>query len=104
MHTRRGPGGTLELEPNYDVDDTLTGVGLTDAAACLPPERRDPSAMTATSIYDNGRIDRFYLTPSLPEAAERYIQSGTGGSDYHALLLIISRDKARTITPQEPAP
>jgi len=104
MHTRPGPGGTLKLEPNYDVDDILTGVGLTDAAASLPPERRDPPALTATSIYDNGRIDRFYLTPGLREAAEQYIQVGTDGSDHHALMLIISRDKASTVTPREPAP
>ena len=82
----------------------MTGVGLADAAASLPPERRDPPDLAATSIYDNGRIDRFYLTPGLPDAAERYIQAETGGSDHHALLLIISRDKASTITPQEPAP
>jgi endonuclease/exonuclease/phosphatase family metal-dependent hydrolase len=104
MHTRPGHGGTLELEPSYDVDDILTGVGLTDAAACLPPERRDPPDLAATSIHDNGRIDRFYLTPGLPGAAEHYIQLSTGGSDHHALLLIINRNKASTITPQEPAP
>jgi hypothetical protein len=62
MRTRPGPGGVIELEPNYDV------------------------------------------TPGLPEAAEPYIQAETGGSDHHALLLIISRDKASTITPREPAP
>jgi hypothetical protein len=28
--------------------------------------RRDPPDLTATSIYDSGRIDRFYLTPSYP--------------------------------------
>lgn len=104
MHTRPGPGGAIELEPSYEVDDILTGVGLTDAAASLPPERRDPPALAATSVYDNGRIDRFYLTPGLPEAAERYIQAGTGGSDHHALLLTISRDKAAAITPEDPVP
>ena len=103
MHARPGPGG-IELEPSYDVDDILTGVGLTDAAACLPPERRDPPALAATSSNDNGRIDRFYLTPGLPEAAERYVQADTGGSDHHALLLILSRGKAAAITPREPAP
>ena len=104
MRTRPGPGGVIELEPSYDVDDILTGTGLTDAAASLPPERRDPADLSGTSIYDNGRIDRFYLTPGLPGAAERYIQAETGGSDHHALLLIISRDKASAIEPGEPAP
>jgi len=104
MHTRPGPGGVIELEPSYDVDDVLTGVGLTDAAACLPPARRDPPALTATSIYDNGRIDRFYLTAGLPDAVEQYVQAETGGSDHHALLLIVSRDKASALTPREPAP
>jgi endonuclease/exonuclease/phosphatase family metal-dependent hydrolase len=103
MHTRPGPGG-VELEPSYDVDDILTGVGLADAAACLPPERRDPPALTATSSNDNGRIDRFYLTPGLPEAAGQYIQADTGGSDHHALLLILSRSETAAITPREPAP
>jgi endonuclease/exonuclease/phosphatase family metal-dependent hydrolase len=104
MHTRPGPGGVIELEPNYDVDDILTGTGLTDAAASLPPERRDPPDLSATSIHDNGRIDRFYLTQGLPAAAEDYIQSETSGSDHHALLLIISRDKAAAITPRKPEP
>jgi hypothetical protein len=104
MHTRPGPGGGIELEPSYDVDDILTGVGLADAAACLPPGRRDPPGLSATSIHDNGRIDRFYLTPGLPGAAEQYIQAETGGSDHHALLLVLSRDKAAAITPREPAP
>jgi len=102
MHARPGPGG-IELEPSYDVDDILTGVGLVDAAACLPPERRDPPALAATSS-GNGRIDRFYLTPGLDAAAEQYIQADTGGSDHHALLLILNRGKAAAITPREPAP
>jgi len=104
MHTRPSLGGGIELEPNYDVDDILTGVGLTDAAASLPSGRREPPDLAATSIHDNGRIDRFYLTPGLPGAAERYIQTETGGSDHHALLLILDRDKASAITPREPAP
>jgi endonuclease/exonuclease/phosphatase family metal-dependent hydrolase len=103
MHIRPGPRG-IELEPSYDVDDILTSTGLTDAAACLPPERRDPPALAATSRNDNGRIDRFYLTPGLPEAADRYTQADTGGSDHHALLLILNRSQAATITPREPAP
>lgn len=90
-------------EPSYDVDDILTGTGLADAAG-LPPDRRDPPSLAATSIHDDGRIDRFYLTPGLPGAAERYIQAETGGSDHHALLLILSRDKASAIAPREPAP
>jgi endonuclease/exonuclease/phosphatase family metal-dependent hydrolase len=104
MRTRPGPGGVIELEPSYDVDDILTGIGLTDAAASLPPERRDPPDLCATSIYDNGRIDRFYLTPGLPAAAGNYIQAETGGSDHHALLLTLSRDRTAAITPREPAP
>jgi endonuclease/exonuclease/phosphatase family metal-dependent hydrolase len=104
MHTRPGPGGVTELEPSYDVDDILTGTGLADAAASLPPDHRDPPGLTATSIHDNGRIDRFYLTPGLPGAAERYIQAETCGSDHHALLLTISRREAAAITPWEPAP
>jgi endonuclease/exonuclease/phosphatase family metal-dependent hydrolase len=104
MRTRPGPGGTMTLEPNYDVDDVLTGAGLADAAALLPPERRDPSGPAATSIYDNGRIDRFYLSPGLPAAVERYIQARTGGSDHDALLIILSRASAATVTPSEPAP
>jgi len=102
MHARPGPGG-IELEPSYDVDDILTGVGLTDAAACLPPERRDPPALAATSS-GNGRIDRFYLAPGLPDAAEQYLQADTGGSNHHALLLILSRCAAAAIAPRDPAP
>ena len=44
MRTRPGPAGTMLLEPSYDVDDVLTGAGLTDAATSLPPDRRDPPA------------------------------------------------------------
>ena len=103
MHALPGPGG-IELEPSYDVDDILTGVGLVDAAACLPPERRDPPALAATSS-GNGRIDRFYLAPGLPDAAEQYLQADTGGSDdHHALLLILSRCAAAAIAPRDPAP
>jgi hypothetical protein len=100
MLIRIGPGGAIEPEPDYDVDDILlTGVRLADAATRPPPERRDPPALTAASIYDNGRIARFYLTLGLPEAAANYIQAETGGSDCLVLLLISSQDKAATIAP-----
>jgi endonuclease/exonuclease/phosphatase family metal-dependent hydrolase len=100
MHTRPDPDGRVVLEPSYDVDDILTGTGLTDAAG-LPPERREPPVLAATSNNDNGRIDRFYLTPGLDDAAERYIQADTGGSDHHALLLILTRSKVSAITPRQ---
>jgi len=48
----------------------VTGVRLTDAATCPPPERRAPPALTVTSIYDNGRIARPYLALGLLEADE----------------------------------
>jgi endonuclease/exonuclease/phosphatase family metal-dependent hydrolase len=104
MRTRPGPAGTMLLEPNYDVDDVLTGAGLTDAATSLPPDRRDPPDLTATSINDNGRIDRFYLSPGLPAAVERYVQARTGGSDHDTLMITLSRAAAAALTPAEPAP
>lgn len=56
----------------------MTGVRLADAATCPPPERRDPPALTVTSIYGNGGIAWHYLAPGLPGARENDTQAETG--------------------------
>jgi len=90
--------GSIALEPNYDVHDTLTGVGLTDVAAWLPPGCREPGALSPTARH--GRIDRFYVTGGLPPAVLRYAQADTGASDHLALMIVIDIRGAAAITPR----
>ena len=98
---RRLAGGTWE--PNFDVHDTLAAIGLADLAASLPPGRRNPAGLTATGINNGGRPDRLYGTEGLPDAAERYEQLDTGGSDHCALLLTLGIPAMARIVPREAA-
>jgi endonuclease/exonuclease/phosphatase family metal-dependent hydrolase len=90
-------------EPNFDVHDTLAGVGLADLAASLPPSRRNPPGLTATGINNGGRPDRYYGTEGLAEACECYEQIDTGGSDHCAQLLTLARSAMAPIAPREAA-
>jgi len=87
------------VTPNYDVHDVLASVGMEDAAAFLQPGQREPADLTATGTGNGGRIDRLYLTFELTEAAARYIQQDTGGSDHHALMLTLDTARAATALP-----
>lgn len=93
---------TGERLPNYDVHDVLDSIGLIDAAACLPADRREPAGLTPTADCGVGRIDRFYTTLTLATAIRRYHQKPTGGSDHHAILLSLDLEAAGTIVPREP--
>jgi hypothetical protein len=90
-------------EPNFDVHDALAAVGLTDLAACLTPDRRSPADLAATGINNGGRVDRFYGTEGLSDAAELYEQLDTGGSDHRALFLTLGIPAVARIVPREAA-
>jgi hypothetical protein len=96
--------GVLELEPNLDVHDTMTGVGLVDIAASIPAARRYPPELRSTSIHGGGRIDREYATDGMQDAVEQHITTQTDGSDHFAQLTVFSRNSLATLTPREPAP
>ncbi len=93
-----------ERLPSYDVHDVLDSTGLIDAAAHLPPDRRDPRELTPTGRSGAGRIDRFYTTLTLTPAIRGYRQQNTGGSDHHAILLTIDLTAAAAVIPREPLP
>jgi hypothetical protein len=93
---------TGERQPNYDVHDVLDSVGLVDAAAYLPADRREPSELTPTADCGVGRIDRFYTTLTLATAMRNYRQQPTGGSDHHAILLSLDLEAASATVPREP--
>lgn len=95
---RLSSGG--RLEPDYYVHQALASVGLADAAAGLPAERRTPLALTPTGVTGGARVDRIYLTSSLVPALQRYEQAATGGSDHQALLLTLSTNAADVIMSQ----
>jgi endonuclease/exonuclease/phosphatase family metal-dependent hydrolase len=78
----RGPDGTLS--PSYDVDDLLTGAGLTDMAGALPAARRDPAGLSGTAEDGTARLDRCYATPDLAAAAVSCRQLPIG-SDHDAV-------------------
>lgn len=92
-----------ELRPNYAVDDTLTAVGLIDAAAHLPAEQREPHGLVATATHGK-RIDRFYVTPELADALRAYEQRDTGGSDHQAMLLTLDAGAVAAAEPPGPVP
>jgi hypothetical protein len=100
----RNRGGVLELEPNLDVHDTMTGVGLVDIAATIPRERREPPELCNTSVHGGGRIDREYATPGVEDAVEQHIQVATRGSDHHAQLVVLAKARLARLTPREAAP
>jgi endonuclease/exonuclease/phosphatase family metal-dependent hydrolase len=91
------------LAPNYAVEDTLALAGMRDAAACLPPARREPRQLTATA-RDGNRIDRFYVTPEVIPALCEYRQHETGGSDHQAILLTLTRQALAEAEPPGPVP
>ncbi len=101
---RMRPGADGHLEPDYHVHQALASVGLADAAAELPAERRTPPELTPTGVTGGARVDRIYLTSSLAPALKRYEQAATGGSDHQALLLTLSTEAAADITPPPPLP
>lgn len=88
------------LEPDHHVHLALASVGLADAAAALPAERRTPPDLTPTGGTGGARVDRIYLTGSLVPALERYEQAATGGSDHQALLLTLRTEAAADVTPR----
>jgi hypothetical protein len=100
----RHRGGVLELEPNLDVHDTMTGVALIDVTASVPAERRDPPELCTTSVHGGGRIDRDYATDGVQDAVEQHVQMATGGSDHHARLTVMSLAGLARLTPREPVP
>jgi endonuclease/exonuclease/phosphatase family metal-dependent hydrolase len=98
-----GDNGYL-LEPDYSVHHALAVTGLTDAAAALPPEHREPPVLASTGVLGRGRIDRFYLTPELTPALTGYVQRDTGGSDHLALMISLSLEAMGIATPGGPVP
>lgn len=93
--------------PNLYVHQTLTGIGMADAAALPPPEHRDPPELAGTGNGGHGRIDRWYVSggpAGLGKAVTAYEQRQTA-SDHDALLLVIDVAKAAELAhPREPAP
>jgi endonuclease/exonuclease/phosphatase family metal-dependent hydrolase len=87
MHARPGK----PLAPSYDVHDTLTSVGLADAAAGLDPACRNPAVLAPTGVNGGGRVDRFYVTPELREsgAVLAYAQKDGGGSDHLMIMITV---------------
>jgi hypothetical protein len=75
------------LRPDYSVDDLLTGTGLIDIAASLPPKSRVPAELLPTGRAGS-RVDRHYATPELAEAAICYRQLVTGGSDHDLTMTV----------------
>lgn len=94
---RRDRDGSLAC--NFDVHDTLTTIGMSDVAAMLPPEQREPAELTPTAAH--GRIDLVFLSRELSPAAARYVQRDTGGSDHQALLITLD---LRLVTELPPGP
>jgi endonuclease/exonuclease/phosphatase family metal-dependent hydrolase len=93
-------GTGARLKPDYHVHQALASVGLADAAAELPAERRTPPALTPTGVTGGARVDRIYLTSALVPALQRYEQAATGGSDHQALLLTLNTATAADIMPR----
>jgi endonuclease/exonuclease/phosphatase family metal-dependent hydrolase len=93
------PDGTWE--PVLDVHQVLAAVGLADVAAGLPPERRDPPALTPTGTA-GGRVDRAYAPLVIASAVTSCRQVRTPATDHAVLLLTISITKAAAI-PGAPA-
>jgi endonuclease/exonuclease/phosphatase family metal-dependent hydrolase len=100
----RHRGGVLELEPNLDVHDTMTGAGLVDVTASVPAELRYPPELCTTSVHGGGRIDRDYATDGVQDTVEQHIQMATGGSDHHARLTVMSLAGLAGLMPRDPAP
>jgi endonuclease/exonuclease/phosphatase family metal-dependent hydrolase len=90
--------------PDHRVHAALASVGLTDAAAELPPARRTPPGLTATGAQGRARVDRIYVTSSLVPALTAYEQAATGGSDHQALLLTLGTAAAAAAVPPPPLP
>ncbi len=88
------PDGTWE--PVLDVHQVLAAIGLTDIAASLPPEHRDPPGLTPTGTA-GGRVDRAYAPPVIASAVTACRQVRTPATDHAALLLTISITKAAVI-------
>lgn len=90
------------LAANYDVHETLTAVGLVDAAAGLDPACRDPHDLTPTGINGGGRVDRFYVTREVWDsgAVRSYGQQDGGGSDHQMIMLTLGlAELARAVAP-----
>jgi predicted regulator of Ras-like GTPase activity (Roadblock/LC7/MglB family) len=79
------------LRPDYGIDDLMTGTGLTDVAASLPPSRRVPAGLLPTGP-GGSRTGRHYATAGLADAAIGYRQAVTGGSGNH--MTMVSYDPA----------
>jgi endonuclease/exonuclease/phosphatase family metal-dependent hydrolase len=95
---RLHPDGTLE--PVLDVHYLLTGIGLADVAASLPPGRREPPDLTPTGTA-GGRGVRAYAPPALVSAVTACQQVRTPATDHDILLLTLSIPPAVT-TPGAP--
>lgn len=88
------------LSPDWAVDDMLRAINAEDAAACLPPERREPRELTATGP-SGLRVDRFYVTAELARAAavRGYRQTSEGGSDHDVIMISLDRHALNAATP-----
>jgi len=92
------------LTPNYDVHDVLASVGLEDVFAVLTPGQREPDDLTPDGTSSGARVDRFYLTRDLTDAASRFARQDIGDSDHQALMLTLDGPSAaRAIPPGPPA-
>lgn len=89
------------LRPDHAVDDVMTGTGLADVAASLPPGRRTPEELTPTGPAGS-RVDRHYATAELANAAIAYQQIITGGSDHHMSMVSYDRTALAAAVPPGP--
>lgn len=92
---RRGRNGDLAC--NFDVHDTLTTIGMSDVAAMLLPEHREPAELTPTAAH--GRIDRVYVGPGMGPAVCSYVQRDTGGSDHQAVMVTLDLRQVTNLPP-----
>jgi endonuclease/exonuclease/phosphatase family metal-dependent hydrolase len=97
MHARLGQ----LLAANYDVHEALAAVGMTDAAAGLDPDRRDPPGLTPTGDNGGGRVDRFYLSRELwgSGAVQSYTQKDGGGSDHLLIMITLGQNELACAEP-----
>jgi hypothetical protein len=90
------------LTPNYDVHDVLASVGLEDVFAVLTPGQREPDDLMPGGTRSGGRVDRFYLTRDLTDAAARFARQDIGDSEHQALILTLDGPSAARAIPPGP--
>ena len=94
-----GTGCHLAWEqPNYDVHDVLTSIGMEDAVLTSVPS--DQADLTSARVSVHGRIDGIYLMRDLVAAAAGYVHQEMRNSEHQALMLTL--DGATVGRPRPP--